>query len=314
MNNEYPEFDIIRIIDKFGISFNNLESIPLKVDELEKIYNNYVSRMPQLEELKKEILSLLNEVIGGRAHSVRGRIKDPDHLIEKIIRNCIEKPDKYAKVSCDDYYKLITDLIGFRIIIIDKREWRNVHYELLDTFHNDPNKYLKDNAYDSVIEHYNQYSPEDKSTEKRMSSSFHSERPQVYITSEDDRDLYADDFLKVDSSKRHYRSLHYIVRYGKYYFEIQVRTIFEEGWLEFDHKITYPYDKFNSKKKEYLKVLNNLASAADQLISLYNKEDFENDDIPAQINAEEQSTEKNSVTGDQKKSIESMEDYMRKIY
>ncbi len=60
------------------------------------------------------------------------------------------------------------------------------------------------------------------------------------------------------------------------YFEIQVRTLFEEGWLEFDHRIKYPYDKDNIKKQEYIEILSSLAVAADRLISFYadNEADF----------------------------------------
>ncbi len=82
--------------------------------------------------------------------------------------------------------------------------------------------------------------------------------------------------MKIDEAKKHYRSIHYIIRFGSIYFEIQVRTLFEEGWLEFDHRIKYPYDKDNIKKQEYIEILSSLAVAADRLISFYadNEADF----------------------------------------
>lgn len=97
----------------------------------------------------------------------------------------------------------------------------------------------------------------------------------VYITSDDDRELYKDNYLKVDNSKSHYRSIHYIIRYMNIYFEIQVRTLFEEGWLEFDHLIKYPYDQNNRKKQEYANILSGLAIAADSFISFYEEDDFQ---------------------------------------
>ena len=59
------------------------------------------------------------------------------------------------------------------------------------------------------------------------------------------------------------------------YFEIQVRTLFEEGWLEFDHLIKYPYDQNNRKKQEYANILSGLAIAADSFISFYEEDDFQ---------------------------------------
>lgn len=86
---------------------------------------------------------------------------------------------------------------------------------------------------------------------------------------------HKDENLKIDNSKTHYRSMHYIIRYKYVYFEIQVRTLFEEGWLEFDHRIKYPYDQGNNKKQEFDSILSSLAIAADRLISFYDSADFE---------------------------------------
>ena len=47
--------------------------------------------------------------------------------------------------------------------------------------------------------------------------------------------------------------------------EIQVRTIFEEGWSEIDHKIRYPYDADNPVLGQFLVVFNRLAGSADEM-------------------------------------------------
>ena len=108
--------------------------------------------------------------------------------------------------------------------------------------------------------------------------SYHAEKPKVYIMSNEDRTLYADDNLDIISSGKHYRSIHYIIRYNEFYFEIQVRTLFEEGWLEFDHLIKYPNDQTNKKKQEYADILSSIAVAADRLISFYDDEKFPSND------------------------------------
>ena len=129
---------------------------------------------------------------------------------------------------------------------------------------------------EDIVINYDKYEKEcrNKRKENARASSYHAERPVVYITSEDDRKLYMSPDLRVDNSKSHYRSIHYIIRYYKIYFEIQVRTLFEEGWLEFDHRVKYPYDRGNKKKQEFIGIINSLAVAADRLISFYDSNDF----------------------------------------
>src|SRR5690606_29677137 len=50
-----------------------------------------------------------------------------------------------------------------------------------------------------------------------------------------------------------------------YFAEIQVRTIFEEGWSEIDHTIRYPYDQENPIYGQFLMILNRLAGSADEM-------------------------------------------------
>ena len=52
-----------------------------------------------------------------------------------------------------------------------------------------------------------------------------------------------------------YRSQHYIFKYGNYYFEVQVRTIAEEVYAEFDHYVKYPYRENNHFLKSDIQVL-----------------------------------------------------------
>lgn len=246
--------------------------------ELEKIYRDYQSSIPKtLETVKSRILAELNSKLIGKVHSIRCRIKDKDHLIEKIIRNYNINPDKYKNINVDNYNKIITDLIGVRIIILNKRDWREIHESLLNIFRNLPDRYVDKHKPEDIITNYDKYNKESTQKGHELANSYHAEKPIVYITSRDDEKLYVDTYLDVDNSKTHYRSIHYVIRYGTVYFEIQVRTLFEEGWLEFDHRIKYPYDQDNKKKNEFLSILNSLAVSADRLIFLYDEMDFKQD-------------------------------------
>lgn len=293
--NSTEELDLERIQREFNITKVRITELPIAKSELDKIYHNFQTANPKLEEIKSEILSKLNEKLSGKVHSIRCRIKDKDHVIEKIIRNVFDKPSKYQQLNADNYNKIITDLIGVRIIILDKRDWHEVHNSLLHIFRNMPERYAENGK--DLVSKYDLYDKESNEAKKEFENSYHAERPNVYITSEDDRELYQDDYLKIDDSKTQYRSIHYTIRYRFVYFEIQVRTLFEEGWLEFDHRIKYPYDMHNRKKIAYASVLSSLAVAADRLIAFYKEEDFEQDE--SEIAYDEEKTAEGLTSADQ---------------
>ncbi|MCM1123942.1 MAG: RelA/SpoT domain-containing protein [Eubacterium sp.] len=271
--NNTKELDLEEIQRRFNINQKRLRNLPISDSELKEIYQDFQTVIPKLEEVRLEILSILNKRLSGKVHSIRCRIKDKDHLIEKIVRNICDKPDKYKNLNVENYNKIITDLIGVRIILLDKRDWREVHNSLLEIFRNMPERYAV--QPNDIVINYDLYKEESEKEDKELENSYHAEQPIVYITSKDDRELYFDNNLRIDHSKTHYRSLHYIIRYKFVYFEIQMRTLFEEGWLEFDHRIKYPYDQNNVKKNEFVSVLNSLAVAADRLISFYDEKDFQ---------------------------------------
>lgn len=272
MKNRQEEFDLKRIQEKMNISERRIENCPLSEEKLKRIYDDYVTRLPELEKRRIEILGALSEGITGKVHSIRSRVKEPDHLIGKIIRGLYRNPVKYHMVNADNYWKLITDLIGLRIIILDKRDWREIHQDVLRLYRNIPERYVR--RPKDILVNYDRYSEEVGAASSGPECGYHAERPVAFIASENDRKLYRDDVLRLDSSKEHYRSLHYIIRYKDVYFELQMRSLFEEGWLEFDHRMKYPNDQYNKKKQEYISILSNLAIAADQLISYYEEGDF----------------------------------------
>ena len=61
----------------------------------------------------------------------------------------------------------------------------------------------------------------------------------------------------------------YIVVYRGVYIEIQIKTLFEEGWGEIDHSILYPQRKGNAMLTEFSELLNRLAGMGDEMGSFY---------------------------------------------
>ena len=82
-----------------------------------------------------------------------------------------------------------------------------------------------------------------------------------------DRDVY-NGSIKIDCTTKGYRSLHYIVSYKDIYLEIQVRTLAEEVYGEFDHEIRYPYRATNKFLIQYSHIVSKAVSELDDLISM----------------------------------------------
>ena len=85
-------------------------------EELCAIYDSYVSIEEHLRDLGKEFVdAYLYDIEKAGIHSYRYRTKDPEHLLEKIIRKRSEDPERFADIDRYNYHKYMTDLIGIRV-------------------------------------------------------------------------------------------------------------------------------------------------------------------------------------------------------
>lgn len=174
-------------------------------------------------------------------HSVRSRIKDTSHLIEKIIRKWSEETvaDKYNVISKENYKSTITDLVGVRAIYLFKSDWEVVHNHILSKWE----------PKEDVI---------------------------IYHREGDDLSLYElNESCKKEVHFSGYRSIHYILPATKIsgeqvYCELQTRTIFEEGWSEIDHKVRYPSFSKDPYLQEFLNIFNRISGSADEMGSFVN--------------------------------------------
>ena len=216
---------------KYKISENEFNNTKLNWDVLTEIYNDYDKRKEEFEPTAKDIVERLLQV--SKVHSVRYRIKDSEHLIEKIIRKKIE--NKRRTFTLENYITKIDDIIGIRALHLFKDDWENI------------DQYVK-------------------STWKTR------EKPTANIRNGDSEELikkFEERNFKIKIHKYGYRSVHYILESSPtkktYKAELQVRTIFEEAWSEIDHTIRYPYDLENPILKQYLLMFNRLAGSADEM-------------------------------------------------
>jgi len=232
--------------EKYRIKQESYDKTTLKWDDLQAIYDDY---SPKIPELKDTAIFLFNSLMKtNNVHSVRYRIKDAEHVIEKIIRKRIEEPDRI--ITIDNYQTELKDLIGVRALHLFKEQWQDIH--------------------------------------QSITSNLDVKGTPVAYYREGDSSEYKNGFANLGCSiEEHrfgYRSVHYIVETKPakeiYFAEIQVRTIFEEAWSEIDHTIRYPYDKENPVFGDFLLILNRLAGNADEMGTFiqFLKKDLQNKD------------------------------------
>lgn len=112
-------------IDKYEIDFKNLQ----------EIYNDYINYRDSYENQANFIANILRTQ--SMVHSVKSRIKEPERLIEKIIRKTEDRKNKYGDdfhFDLNNYKDEINDLIGIRVIHIFKEQWRDIHEFIINTW------------------------------------------------------------------------------------------------------------------------------------------------------------------------------------
>ncbi len=194
------------------------------------------------------------EIMGGKKakgiHSVRFRIKDINSLLSKIIKKkaFLSKEiqdnydiEKYRNLDDKNYYKIITDISGIRILIRYREQWQQVHEWIWEKYYKGDEYYLKD-----FVQDY----------KSNVGKSFIVERPKIYYRNERDRIFYEQigkDIFDLRKSDEGYNSIHYLINIDGKYIEIQMRTILDEAWSECTHDIVYKStNKAQIAELEYL--------------------------------------------------------------
>lgn len=213
------------------LSDRDLEQHGLTWDTLIAICEHHLKQFAELENTADFIASRIRR--HPAVHSVKARVKDPEHLVEKVIRKRRENPKRL--ITLQNYEKEITDLIGIRVLHLFKGDWLAIH------------RFIK--------------------TAWGLSQT-----PIAYVRRGDPTEVETG-FQRYGCNVREhdmgYRSVHYLIKSQPAkkvrIAELQVRTIFEEGWSEIDHRIRYPYTLNNAVLNQFLGVFNGLAGSADEM-------------------------------------------------
>lgn len=217
--------------DKYRINPLSFDRSNLKWDDLQTISDHYDTIKKDLEVVGKYAVE--NILKCRHVHSINYRIKDNEHLLEKIIRKVIANPDRM--ITVDNYREEITDLIGIRVLHLFKEDWSSIHNFMIETWH-------------------------------------FSEQPVAYVRNGDAQRIlqfYKENNCRIEEHPYGYRSVHYLIESGpgkeRVTAEVQVRTIFEEAWGEIDHVVRYPYHLDSDMLVRLSSILNRLAGDADEL-------------------------------------------------
>ncbi len=100
-----------QFLREYNISHKTLKAAKIDWDILEQIRQHYCDNRDNFETTGSDILNRLRQVHG--VHSIKMRVKDPDHLMAKIIRKQAEND---ISITPDNYTTEITDLIGVRAL------------------------------------------------------------------------------------------------------------------------------------------------------------------------------------------------------
>lgn len=228
---------------ELGLKTEDLDGIDIGVGVLYEIYIDYKKDIDQMEkqaEYRARILNACEEV-----NSVKWRVKDPLHLMKKIIRKkkkSSENP-KYANISVSNYRDIITDLIGLRVIFIFKAHWSLVDEYIFNKLHVCPDNPI-------TIYHAN----DDNLTFFPKASLIKKHEGLTYN-------------YKLEEKDSRYRSIHYILQGEKHTgckMELQARSILDEAWGEIDHHVRYPDNTDDPELLRKMSILNGQISGCEE--------------------------------------------------
>lgn len=181
-------------------------------------------------------------------HSVRHRIKDIDHLMEKIERKnrqdrSLPQDKQKGEINSSNLFNRITDIAGVRVLHLHSSQIEHIHASIMS----------KVNDEEFVLV----------------------EPPIAYTWDIDSRHFFENIGIETMIKESYYTSSHYVLRPNSKSIatcEVQVRTLLEETWGEIDHTMNYPHQTNDRYCKEQLKIFAKLIGAGTHLADSIMKE------------------------------------------
>ena len=166
-------------------------------------------------------------------HSIKKRMKDANHLREKIDRKNSQAP----RITPENLFGEVTDIAGVRLFLLFQSDFAVVDAAIRSRV----------SGGDWVLR----------------------EPPIAFTWDPETRQFFEKFDLKVEQRETKYTSVHYLLKPRKdsdVCCEVQVRTLFEEIWGEVDHMINYPTPTSIVACREQLMVLSKIVGAGSRLL------------------------------------------------
>lgn len=201
----------------------------------------YAASRPLVELFQEQLVKALTSSaeLAQYVHSMKSRVKDPEHLRDKIfrkMRDCAENGTTF-EITPENLLTKVNDLAGVRILHLYTRQIQDIDRALKAIF--------DEQSYELI------------------------EGPFARTWDDESREFFTDCGIKTELSPTMYTSVHYVVSSASrttVTCEVQVRTLMEEVWGEVDHAINYPSPTSSLACREQIKVLARATSTATRLV------------------------------------------------
>ncbi len=205
--------------------------------EILDLYNKNLSTCRYLQEQVEGLFKykdILNVGDPPAIHSIKSRIKNQDHLLEKIER----KLELGRQINKENFFTEITDLVGLRVLYLYQDQFYIIHTELM------------------------------REINEIREWCLH-EQPKAYTWDPESKNFYESLGITTELKDSYYTSVHYTIKKNndsnQIRCEIQIRSLFEEIWGEIDHTINYPKKTDSLSCMEQIKVLSKLVATGTRL-------------------------------------------------
>lgn len=222
-----------------------------QIRRIDDLINHFISHKGQFSILLDSLHSNIEHstTIKKLIHSTKSRIKDPEHLKDKLIRRAKEAfLNKTSFIyTKENLFSKINDLAGFRILHLHTKQFESIDKELRKIFAEQQWKII--------------------------------EGPNARTWDDESRSYFQSIGIETSANPNMYTSVHYIVSpntSSTITCEIQVRTLMEEVWGEVDHTINYPHKSESLPCREQIKTLARVTSSCSRLVdSIFATEEYE---------------------------------------
>ncbi len=208
---------------------------------IDALVEHFQSRASDLDRFLNQLYGFLTDSseLMDCVHSLKSRVKDPEHLRDKLERKAIAARREGTEflIAKDNLFERVNDLVGIRILHLHTGQFPEIHKILLAV--------LDEGRYPLF------------------------EDPFVRSWDDETKDFFRGCGIAVEDSPSMYTSVHYVVRASQkapFTCEIQVRTLMEEVWGEVDHSINYPHETKSVACTEQIKALARLTSGCTRLV------------------------------------------------